>query len=877
MALARLRFKADLGTPYDYIVPLYDSGTGLLKSGVTALPSLTVIRVTGTGTTNRTSRLSEIGGSGLYKFAGEAQDAADQLVLFTITAMGINTVEVEVDLESSTVLNVANLPAHWIAAGHQNLIPNDPNADNSTRLKNLMADIVDLNTGSPNAVKHGVHLHFPPGQFFYFKDTVPMDLGDNQRWGGGLWIFGGGLLRNPETAATTPKTTEAAYIVAGKVTFAMTDQSFMQPWEVKLGTRGDTVAEYDDIYAFRKIEVTGGKGVGQVRQIYSHDWSASPVKHYNNMSRVCQLRTRWRVQPDETSTFTIYGGPIFIISTLQGLFLQGINFFGVAPGSSNVLGSRRGMVAIAHKNVDNIASHSHLIKRSTFTNFDIGWDNNNPFYNRGDGSNCSEIMFEDSMFQSCGIGYRNKGTGAVANVFHNMHWIGCTECVRIDGGGQFSFTGMIQLVTCNHFVRRTDSGTNTRGTSIKGMLKTDSALPRTTLYEETVLHRHGIVGFEGIVIGSGQDNSESSNLQTGSTSGTLLAIQESPDYPGKCRLTFSKIRREMRRGRKITLANTVSLLYNGVHTVEYLAGQSLIRSGTARAGSNNDITLDAGASTTPDAYKGYIIRLTGGPGTGHERVIKSYDGMTQKATPEFVQSGFGWSQSTGITEPDMNTTFEILSEPEDVIHAGTCPSNGTSNMIVFDSAASGATNAYKGWLIRLVRGDGTIDDEVCTSYNGGTKTATVSGTYSPSPVAGDKFEIIGAFVDTDKAYQMGNDDLTGNVTWQDETELFQVGGGHVIVDQAHFSAIATIMGGVSGGRLARLESNTLPLKWPIYSRFDVNNSHGLQGPLDGVTPEAEYLRLAPGTRPVFYRFRDCQKGTHSVDETVHPPWTVGNF
>jgi hypothetical protein len=54
--------------------------------------------------------------------------------------------------------------------------------------------------------------------------------------------------------------------------------------------------------------------------------------------------------------------------------------------------------------------------------------------------------------------------------------------------------------------------------------------------------------------------------------------------------------------------------------------------GTAQAGSASSITLEAGSSTTDDAYNGYAIRLTGGTGSGQDRIITDYDGTTQTVT-----------------------------------------------------------------------------------------------------------------------------------------------------------------------------------------------------------------------------------------------------
>jgi hypothetical protein len=771
---------------------------------------------------------------------------------------------------SDYIIQVDDLPSAFTSAGHTNLTPNNTSADNASRLTDLMADIVDLSSGVPNAVTYGVHLSFPPGKYFYFNDTAKLDKGSTNRWGGGLWIFGGGVIRNPETGSNTaPKTVNASYLIAGTATFAGATQG-SNLWEVTLGARSDGLPEADDIYAFRKIEITAGKGVGQVRRIRG---TVGSVKGYNNTTRVAQLYERWAVMPDGTSTYTIYGGPVFMISTLQGLYMQGINFVGRAPTSTDVLGARNGAVGVAKKNIDGVASQSLVIKRCSFNFFDIGWDNDNPFYNQGESHNNSEIMFEDCIFQNCRIGFKNNGSAAVAMSFHNCHWINCNECIRIEGGGQISLSGMIQVVTCNHFIRRMDSGTNLRGLVVNGMLKIDSQRPRCVIHDETTFNRHGIAKYSGIDIGSAQADSETD----------ILAIQQSPDTPGKCRITFSGYNRELVRGRKLAISNSSEPSYNVTHTVQFQPGQSMVRSGTAQDGSNLLVKLDAGASAVNDAYRGYMCRLTSDPGKGQERLIRSYNGTTKEATVEPTESGQGWSVSPGISDPDVGTGFEILTKYEEVAYAGLAQSPFESNAITFDAGASAVNDAYKGWLIRITAGtwsdpEGDVPYRVCTSYNGTTKRATIAGV-AWTLDGTSKYEIRGTFVDTDITYAV--DDLNSR-SWTDRTPIFRLRGGTALVSACQF-----IAGSIDGGRLASLESNTYfgaPInhKYPITSRIEISDCEGLEGLIDGVDPVATYLTLAPSTWPVWYLFRDCNRGAYVNDPPVAnfviaPPWTIGNY
>lgn len=89
------------------------------------------------------------------------------------------------------------------------------------------------------------------------------------------------------------------------------------------------------------------------------------------------------------------------------------------------------------------------------------------------------------------------------------------------------------------------------------------------------------------------------------------------------------------------------------HTTAGTFGQAsqLIRDGTAQAGAASSITLDSGASSVTDFYKGCWIALIGtGTGTGQARLITAYNGTTKVATvvPDWA------------TNPNATSQFIIL-------------------------------------------------------------------------------------------------------------------------------------------------------------------------------------------------------------------------
>lgn len=77
--------------------------------------------------------------------------------------------------------------------------------------------------------------------------------------------------------------------------------------------------------------------------------------------------------------------------------------------------------------------------------------------------------------------------------------------------------------------------------------------------------------------------------------------------------------------------------------------------GTAQAGADASITLAAsGPSSTDDAYKGMIIDLTGGTGSGQKAVITAYNGTTKVATILADSADGDWT-----TNPSTDTTYSI--------------------------------------------------------------------------------------------------------------------------------------------------------------------------------------------------------------------------
>lgn len=144
-------------------------------------------------------------------------------------------------------------------------------------------------------------------------------------------------------------------------------------------------------------------------------------------------------------------------------------------------------------------------------------------------------------------------------------------------------------------------------------------------------------------------------------------------------------------------------------TSDVLAGSSglkPIRAATAQNGANGSITLDAGASSVTDFYKGTRIYLTAGTGAGQSRLCTAYNGTTKVATIEP-----DWITNPGVAA----TNFAIRDD-------ASTPAIGTSGIAaasfapgaIDDDAVAADMDAYsaKVWVIK----EGTTADHYAVRW-----------------------------------------------------------------------------------------------------------------------------------------------------------------
>lgn len=75
--------------------------------------------------------------------------------------------------------------------------------------------------------------------------------------------------------------------------------------------------------------------------------------------------------------------------------------------------------------------------------------------------------------------------------------------------------------------------------------------------------------------------------------------------------------------------------------------------GTAQSGTGTTIKLRAGASAVDSAYNNQVVHITGGTGSGQERIVSGYVGATKVATVSLA-----WT-----VNPDNTSTYSVIDRP----------------------------------------------------------------------------------------------------------------------------------------------------------------------------------------------------------------------
>lgn len=169
------------------------------------------------------------------------------------------------------------------------------------------------------------------------------------------------------------------------------------------------------------------------------------------------------------------------------------------------------------------------------------------------------------------------------------------------------------------------------------------------------------------------------------------------------------------------------------------------RTGTAQAGGNNSITLDAGASAVNDFYKGLNVWITSGTGAGQVRVIVSYNGNTKVATVDrqwqTSPNGTSVFYLLSANDPRLNNNLQVTAGVAvTTLRSGTAQ-GGSANSITLDSGASATNGLYVNDVIAITGGTGLGQSRTIVAYNGTSKVATVDRAWITQPDGTSTFDL----------------------------------------------------------------------------------------------------------------------------------------
>lgn len=99
--------------------------------------------------------------------------------------------------------------------------------------------------------------------------------------------------------------------------------------------------------------------------------------------------------------------------------------------------------------------------------------------------------------------------------------------------------------------------------------------------------------------------------------------------------------------------------------------------------------------------------------------------------PAYADRTIGWDMRDFAIENSLHSALGVPGLAQ----------GGGSNTITLESSASSVSNYYVGWLVKLEGGPGAGQQANITSYNGSTKVATISSTFSPVPTSATRYRL----------------------------------------------------------------------------------------------------------------------------------------
>ena len=222
---------------------------------------------------------------------------------------------------------------------------------------------------------------------------------------------------------------------------------------------------------------------------------------------------------------------------------------------------------------------------------------------------------------------------------------------------------------------------------------------------------------------------------------------------------------------------------------------NVLHQGTAQAGGNNTITLDAGASATNGQYDPGIVTIVAGTGMGQSRLILEYDGTTKVAVVSK-----DWR-----TNPDSSSSFVITTAGAQLNVNEGLATGGAATTITLNSAASSTDDIYIGQTIFLVSGTGQDQSRVITDYNGTTKVATVHKAWNTNPdtTTGYIMLPLPSIGDTVINIEVDTQDIQGRlpsalVGGKMDSDMTAISGSTGAADQLEQNTLNSLAGTASG-------------------------------------------------------------------------------
>jgi hypothetical protein len=444
----------------------------------------------------------------------------------------------------------------------------------------------------------------------------------------------------------------------------------------------------DNFYKNALVEITGGTGANQARNIAS----------YVGATKVATVDNAWITTPDSTSTFVV----TYSENTSSG----GGGFPGTAPAGWLPFSAFSPDVAA-------ILFRANLTSSGTTSPVTVDQWSIQGIYPAGSG-----IPYYQG--KSTGLFMWNSGGGSPT-------WT--ISAVLGTAGAAFFQTAANATATGPYSLGGTATGTPVvvgHGNSVLSAFEPDFTLPVVDSSGRVSLTpaEHTAIGTTDVVAGlnaSGYtaiNGARLANLQFLTIAPPTAAQVTTAVVAGMASAPVGSVANiAAQTGNVFALLNP--MITGGAWTTAALAAAPtgggstpVSRTGTAQGGSSTTIALDAGSSAINSFYSNALVEITGGAGVGQARNILTYVGATRVATVD----------NAWVTAPDSTSVFSVT-------YSETAPALTTAaiTIAVVAGMAAAPVGSVAG-AVNSVATPVTLPNPAPTGYGGGgTSTPLTSG------------------------------------------------------------------------------------------------------------------------------------------------------